>query len=120
MSRFKLDENLPAEVAQDLRDLGHDADTVHDEGLTGIVDLRLFERAVATGRTLLTLDKGLGDVRLYDATLSAGIVLFRPHTSGRRAVIAFIRRHLRTLTELDCTGTLVVISETGIRIRRPE
>jgi hypothetical protein len=31
--KFKLDENLPLELATDLRELGYDADTVHDEGL---------------------------------------------------------------------------------------
>ena len=36
--RFKLDENLPVELVTDLRDLGHDADTVADEGLRGAAD----------------------------------------------------------------------------------
>jgi hypothetical protein len=31
--RIKLDENLPAELAEDLRHLGHLVDTVTDEGL---------------------------------------------------------------------------------------
>jgi len=31
--KFKLDENLPVELATDLRERGYDADTVHDEGL---------------------------------------------------------------------------------------
>ena len=30
--KFKLDENLPVKLATDLRDLGHDAGTVADEG----------------------------------------------------------------------------------------
>ena len=29
--KFKLDENLPIELTEDLRSLGHDADTVADE-----------------------------------------------------------------------------------------
>jgi CRISP-associated protein Cas1 len=33
--RIKLDENLPAELADDLRRLGHLVDTVADEGLEG-------------------------------------------------------------------------------------
>ena len=36
--RFKLDENLPVELVTDLRDLGHDADTVAGEGLRGAAD----------------------------------------------------------------------------------
>ncbi|MCW5980559.1 MAG: DUF5615 family PIN-like protein [Bryobacteraceae bacterium] len=30
--KFKIDENMPSELAVDLRDLGHEADTVFDEG----------------------------------------------------------------------------------------
>lgn len=36
--KFKVDENLPEEVAEALVDLGHDADTVHGEGLSGAED----------------------------------------------------------------------------------
>jgi hypothetical protein len=35
---FKIDENLPAEIGRDLREAGHEADTVHDEGMTGSAD----------------------------------------------------------------------------------
>lgn len=31
--KFKLDENLPVEIVDDLRKLGYDADTVSDEGM---------------------------------------------------------------------------------------
>lgn len=33
--KFKLDENLPVDLVSDLRQAGHDADSVPDEGLTG-------------------------------------------------------------------------------------
>lgn len=36
--KFKIDGNLPSELAADLRDLGHEADTVFDEGLVGAKD----------------------------------------------------------------------------------
>jgi len=36
--KIKLDENLPAALAQALRGFGHDTDTVPEEGLAGFVD----------------------------------------------------------------------------------
>lgn len=36
--RLKLDENLPAELAEDLRAVGHDVDTVSSEGRGGSAD----------------------------------------------------------------------------------
>ena len=46
--KFKIDENLPSEVAADLRNLGHEADTVFDESLVGAEDPVLL--AAASGR----------------------------------------------------------------------
>ncbi len=36
--KFKIDENLPGELAADLCELGYEADTVYDEGLAGAKD----------------------------------------------------------------------------------
>ena len=36
--KFKLDENLPAELLADLRAAGHAAESVPDEGITGATD----------------------------------------------------------------------------------
>jgi predicted nuclease of predicted toxin-antitoxin system len=115
--KFKLDENLPAELCADVRNAGHEADTVADEGLAGTADAILLERIRADGRVLLTLDKGIGDLRAYPPERYAGIVVFRPTTSGRGAVMAFVRRHLPALLEMDLTGRLVVVSDRGVRLR---
>ncbi|MGH8528082.1 MAG: DUF5615 family PIN-like protein [Gammaproteobacteria bacterium] len=36
--KFKVDENLPADLLDDLRVAGHEAETVPEEGLTGAPD----------------------------------------------------------------------------------
>ena len=63
--KFKVDENLPAEIRDDLRDMGHDAHLVSDEGLTGAPDEVLLEHVRREKRILLTLDKGIADVRSF-------------------------------------------------------
>ena len=82
--RFKLDENLPLEIIPVLRQAGQEADSVHDEGLTGAPDPELLLRMKEEHRILLTMDKGIGDVRTYRPDQYAGIVLFRPPGSGER------------------------------------
>jgi predicted nuclease of predicted toxin-antitoxin system len=52
--KFKLDENLPVELVTDLRGLGHDADTVADEGLCGAADPAVVDAAFASDRILIT------------------------------------------------------------------
>jgi predicted nuclease of predicted toxin-antitoxin system len=46
--RIKLDENLPAELAEDLHRLGHLVDTVADEGLNGLPDPLVADAARST------------------------------------------------------------------------
>lgn len=115
--KFKLDENLPAELAIDLRQLGHDADTVTDEKLCGASDPTVLQTAKATGRILLTLDKGITNLQRYPINEHAGVVLFRPDTLGRRAVLEFVRERLPGTLNLDLNGRLVVVSANRIRTR---
>lgn len=115
--RFKLDENMPVELRDDLRALGYEADTVPDEGLTGAPDSVILARARLEGRVLLTLDKGIADVRRFPPRDYAGIVLFRPGSTGRGAVLAFVRRHLPSLLQADLAGWLFVVGERSIRVR---
>lgn len=115
--KLKLDENLPSELAEELRAAGHDADTVYDEGLAGTADPDLLLAAHGESRILLTLDKGIGDVRVYPPEKHAGIVLFRPPSSGRRSVLEFVRKHLPQVLELEIAGRLVVVTDQALRIR---
>lgn len=115
--KFKIDENLPSELAADLRDLGHDADTVFDEGLMGAKDPVLVAVVASENRILLTLDKGIANLQQYPAAQHSGVVLFRPGRSGRRVVLAFIRERLPNLLALDLPGQLTVVGPTRIRVR---
>jgi predicted nuclease of predicted toxin-antitoxin system len=115
--KFKVDENLPAEIASDLRAAGQIADTVFDEGWTGAVDSVLLARLLQDGRALFTMDKGLGDIRVYPPQNYAGIVLFRPRMQGRGATLAFVRQHLSRLLQIHLSGRLVIVNDAGIRVR---
>ena len=112
--RFKLDENLPVELSAELRALGYDTDTVADEGLCGEADRAVVEAATIAGRILLTLDKGIADVRSQPL---AGAVLFRPDSAGRRAVFYFIRERISKIAAMDLAGRVTVVGPTRIRQR---
>ena len=99
----------------DLRGLGHDVDTVSDEGLRGAADPAVVEAAFAAER--ITLDKGIANLQRFPIHKHAGVVLFRPDTSGRRAVIAFIRARLNKVLEMDLTDRLTVVGPSRIRFR---
>jgi predicted nuclease of predicted toxin-antitoxin system len=75
--KFKLDENLPVSSAAILTSAGHDVDTVTEEGLVGAPDRDVVAAATAAGRILISLDRGLGDIRAYPPGSHAGIVVLR-------------------------------------------
>lgn len=115
--KFKIDENLPAEIAADLRAAGHDADTATEQGMSGAPDSIILARVQSEGRVMLTMDKGIADVRAYPPQQYAGIILFRPRTAGRAYTLAFVRQHLPALLQSSLAGHLFVVSEAGIRVR---
>jgi predicted nuclease of predicted toxin-antitoxin system len=63
--RFKLDENLPSELASLFREFGHDAVTVLDQGMGGTDDSDLASACAREQRVLVTLDKDFSDIRTY-------------------------------------------------------
>ena len=115
--KVKLDENLPAELLEDLCAPGHEADTVRDEALTGAPDSHVLDWIRHDGRVLFALDKGIADVRAYPPEQYPGIVLFRPGSMGRGTTLAFVRHHLRAALDRDVTGRLVVVTDRGLRVR---
>ena len=108
---------MPLELAADLRDRGYDSDTVIDEGLGGAKDPTVVEAAFSAGRILLTLDKGIANLRQYPLGGHAGVVLFRPDQSGRKAVLTFVRERLHALLDANLSGRLTVVSPSRIRFR---
>ena len=66
--RFKVDENLPVEIAQSLRESGHDAQTVPDEGLGGAEDETISARCLAEDRALVTLDLDFENIKILPAS----------------------------------------------------
>ncbi len=115
--RFKIDENLPAEIGAEIRALGHEADTVTEEGLSGAPDSAILAHVAQESRVLLTMDKGIADVRIYRPQDYPGIVLLRPRTSGKTAVLDFVRRQLPAILQVALAGRLCVASDRGIRVR---
>ena len=63
--RFKVDENLPVEVAEMLRQVGHDAATVLEQHLGGSDDAQLAALCQLESRIFVTLDMDFSDIRSY-------------------------------------------------------
>ena len=115
--RFKLDENLPIQVASILASHGHDASTVYSEGITGSADTTLAALCVDEARVLVTLDLDLADIRQYPPHLYPGLIALRLKEQSADHVEAVCRRLVSLLDREDVLNRLWIVDEQRVRIR---
>ena len=115
--QFKLDENLPTELARSLSRLGHDALTVRDQGLAGSEDRVLADVVRKERRILATLDRDFCDIRRYPPAEFAGILVFRVRRQDPDHLLNLMEQVLATMESEQISGELWIVEEAGIRRR---
>jgi hypothetical protein len=114
--RFKVDEDLPAEVTALLLAAGHDARTVLEQTMVGWHDDRLWPAIVAEGRSLVTADVGFADARRLVNTQGVGIVLMRPGRESRKAYVELTQGLLVSFDVGRVAGCIVTVTPEAIRV----
>lgn len=118
--RFKIDENLPVELADLLRSSGHEADTVGDEQMSGVGDSALAALCQSERRSLITLDRGFADIRAYPPAEYDGIVVLRPERQDKSTVLRLCEQLVEALRAHPLPGHLWVLEAHRLRLRGPE
>ncbi len=118
--RFKVDENLPAQVAELLRDHQYDAMTVIEQRLAGQPDPHIASICQTEQRALITLDLDFADIRRYPPADYAGLIVLRPTRQSIPAVLTLLQRLLHLLPHEVLAGTLWIVDERRVRIRGGE
>jgi predicted nuclease of predicted toxin-antitoxin system len=106
-------------LAAALRALGHDADTVKDEGLNGSRDPEVWAAARAESLFLITQDLGFSDTRTFVPGSHAGILLVRLAQATNRDLSALVRAAFQREDVASWAGCFVVLTELKVRVRRP-
>ena len=117
--KIKLDENLPSPLAPRLTAMGHDIQTVVEEGIAGEPDPVVWEASQREARFLITQDMDFSDARRLVPGTHHGILLLRLHTLSWRALVA---RVLDLFMQEDVTQwakCLVIATKSKVRVRRP-
>lgn len=119
MTKFKIDENLPAELCDLLRASGHDSATVVDQSHGGRPDAFLMEVCSREGRTLVTLDTDFGDIRKHPPEGHRGVILLRLTSQDKEVVLRVFGEVVKLLRSEPVDQRLWVVDEAGVRIRDP-
>ena len=115
--RFKIDENLPIEIADLLQQGGHEATTVSAERLTGSTDAVLSRVCSQGNRALITLDTDFGDIRSYPPQDFPGLVLLRLRQQDKAHVLGIFSRLIQMFSTQRLAGRLWIVEEERVRIR---
>ena len=115
--KFKIDENLPADVAELLRSAGWEADTVAQEGLNGAEDAILAEAVQRGRRILLTLDLDFSNIKAYPPEQYNGIVVLRPGPQDKPTVLTLVTRLVGALRQRVPERELWIVEPGRIRFR---
>ncbi len=118
--KIKLHENLPFRLVTLLKNLGHDAHTVHEERLIGHHDRQIWEAAQKESRFLITQDLDFSDLRRFAPGSHHGILLIRLHSPNRRNLVGRIDELFQKENVAEWAGCFVVATERKIRVLKPE
>lgn len=117
--RFLIDNPLSPIVAEALGKAGHHAVHVRDLGLAGAEDETVFDLAADEQRVVVSADTDFGTILATREAKYPSVILFRRGTQRRpRRQVALLLANFDRMQEALESGSLVVIEEGRIRIRR--
>jgi len=116
--KFKLDENLPMDLAHLLAARGYQVDTVFSKGLQGASDRIIFEKVVSENCLLITSDLDFSDIRNYPIGLHSGIILIRLSSESKDRILKHFQWILDNFDLGQFAHALVIKSDHKIRIKR--
>jgi predicted nuclease of predicted toxin-antitoxin system len=112
-----MDENMPREAADLLRNLGHDVQSIHDLNLQGTKNGNIFRLIQTEDRMLVTLDLDFANILNYPPKTHPGIIVLRVRVQNPPSIVAALRRFLEYVTLEELRGNLAIVDEFRHRIR---
>lgn len=116
MIKLLADECINTDLILELKIRGYDVLTIRDVGLTGATDEVVLEKAIELKRTLLTFDRGFGDIFRFDVTKHHGVVVLLVNNLSKEEIVTIPTNYFNSLAGKDSLkGSLVIIGKTKIR-----
>ena len=116
--RFLADMGVARGVVEWLREGGHDAVHLLDQGLERLPDRAVLAKADAEDRILLTFDLDFGEIVALSGQRSVSVVLFRLSNARQGRVIDRLRSVIAEVRGPLSEGAIVTAEEARLRVRR--
>jgi predicted nuclease of predicted toxin-antitoxin system len=116
--KFLLDMGLARSTAEHLRQGGHDAVHLREQGLQRLPDQDIVDKAVREGRIILTHDLDFGRIVALSQAQQPSVVTFRLEDMRAVRVNQYLQEIITRFAGELRQGALISVSEQGIRVRR--
>jgi predicted nuclease of predicted toxin-antitoxin system len=115
--RFLADACIDVRVAKWLRDIGHDAIHLRDEGLQRLPNGRIFEKAHLEKRVVLTFDLDFSEIAALSNFERTSVIVFRLRNTRTHHVIERLSAVLDESMAALKRGAVVTVEESRFRVR---
>ena len=108
--RLYLDQMLRYEVAQAMRDEGHDVLRATEVGQARADDHQILQKAISENRVLITLDEHFGDWVILPLSEHAGVIRLKINPTTSNNAIKLLLPFLRLHSSAQFKNYLVILS----------
>jgi predicted nuclease of predicted toxin-antitoxin system len=116
--KFLADMGIARSTVGALRDAGHDAVHLREQGLQRLADLKILDKARDEGRVVLTFDLDFGELLAAGLHVSPSVVIFRLRRATPSAVSAKLLEVVEKESEELARGAVVIVQDARYRLRR--
>ena len=118
MHRLFIDQNVRIEVAEALRQDGHEVIHASEANLDRRDDEEILRFAAARGLAIVTFDVDFAELVFWRREPHHGIIRLKIEPQTPTHVLPILRGFLATHSQESLENSLVVLAENRVRIRR--
>lgn len=109
--KLYLDQMFRIEVAQALREQGHDVLRASEIGQARADDYQILQKAIIENRILITLDEHFGDWVILPLSRHSGVIRIKVHPTTSEKVLKLLLPFLQAHSQEQFKNYLVMLSE---------